>query len=98
MKKLVLVLLFSLSQGISAYESDQHTVPDQELADVGTDMSTFIYHQVNVAVTKINIDIKELPAKIEADTAALTESLFSWHGMDYGHRSDDLLRLDALCF
>ncbi|MEA9356168.1 hypothetical protein SHI21_08145 [Bacteriovorax sp. PP10] len=66
MKKLVLVLLLSLSQGIFAYESDQHTVPDQELADVGTDMSAFIYKQVNVAIAKINTDIKELPLKIES--------------------------------
>lgn len=66
MKKLVLLLLLSLSQGIFAYESDQHTVPDQELADVGSDMSVFIYNQVTTAVTKINTDIKDLPAKIEA--------------------------------
>lgn len=66
MKKLVLVLLFSLSQGLLAYESDQHTVPEVELADVGSDMSVFIYNQVTTAVKKINKDIKELPTKIES--------------------------------
>lgn len=65
MKKLVWALLICLSQGIHAYESDQHTVPDQELADVGSDMSQFIHHQINIAVTKINSDIKELPSKME---------------------------------
>lgn len=66
MMKLVLAFLLTLSISAHAYESDQHTVPDQELADVGSDMSAFIYNQIDVAIKKINADIKELPGKIEA--------------------------------
>lgn len=66
MKKLVLAFLFALNLSAHAYESDQHTVPSQELADVGTDMSSFIYNQINTALLKINEDIKTLPGMIEA--------------------------------
>lgn len=48
-----------------AYESDQHTVPKAELADVGVDISSFIYGQTKLAVDKLNLDLRELPAKIE---------------------------------
>ena len=65
MIKLMLAFLFALSVSAHAYESDQHTTPEQELADVGSDMSVFIYNQINVALVKINKDIIELPGQIE---------------------------------
>lgn len=65
MIKFMLALLLALSISAHAYESDQHTVPEQELADVGSDMSVFIHNQINVALTKINQEINDLPGKIE---------------------------------
>ena len=65
MMKLMLALIFGLTISAHAYESDQHTVPDQELADVGGEMSSFIYNQIKTAITKINLDLKELPEKIQ---------------------------------
>lgn len=65
MMKLMLAFLLGLTISAYAYESDQHTVPDQELADVGSEMSTFIYNQIKTAITEINFDIKELPEKIQ---------------------------------
>lgn len=54
-----------MTMSIQAYESDQHTVPDFELADVGVDISAFIYKQTAIAVEKINKDLDSLPLKIE---------------------------------
>lgn len=55
MKSLLLTLFFSLnSLQLLAYESDQHTVPDYELADVGEDMSAFIHYRIQRALDKIN--------------------------------------------
>lgn len=53
-----------ISNVTQAYESDQHTVPNIELADVGVDMSIFIHSQIQNAVVKINTDLKELPGEI----------------------------------
>ena len=66
MKTILLALLALLFiQHASAYESDQHTVPKGDLADVGVDISSFIYKQTKIAVDKINRDLKELPEKIK---------------------------------
>ncbi len=73
MKTLFLALFLMLSQIMHAhaYESDQFTVPDKEFADVGDDVSIFIYNQTKLAVDKINNDLKELPEKIEKTRQAI---------------------------
>lgn len=75
MKKFIIVLYFlGIHASSHAYESDQFTVPNEELADVGEDISSFIYSRVNFAVEKINSDLSILPQKIEETQIAL-ESL-----------------------
>lgn len=54
MKWLLLIFLSLNSLQLLAYESDQHTVPDYELADVGEDMSNFIHNRILRALGKIN--------------------------------------------
>lgn len=65
MKTLILISAMTILTSLHAYESDQHTVPDFELADVGVDISAFIYKQTATAVEKINRDLEVLPLKIE---------------------------------
>lgn len=65
MKTLILIIAMTMVMSLQAYESDQHTVPDFELADVGVDISAFIYKQTALAVEKINRDLESLPLKIE---------------------------------
>lgn len=74
MKTLILCLSLIFSTGLWAYESDQHTVPSHELADVGVDISSFIYQQTKLAVDKINDDLNNLPVKIEETKKVLASN------------------------
>jgi hypothetical protein len=60
---LAVLLAFSLSSW--SYETDQYTVPQEPLADIGEDLSRFIYNQIDQEIAQINSDFITLPQKIE---------------------------------
>jgi hypothetical protein len=70
-KILVISFLFVFNVPAQAYESDQFTLPNQEVADVGVDISKFVYEKTVLAIEKINNDLKNLPEKIELTKKAI---------------------------
>ena len=61
----VLILVF-FSFHAQAYETDQYTTPKTDLADVGEDLSRFIFSNIQAALVEINQDIINLPSKLTA--------------------------------
>jgi hypothetical protein len=54
---------------------------------------------VEKAIIKRCEDVKKFyEIKEKDEIEAITKSLFTYYGQDYGHRSDDLLKIDELCF
>lgn len=49
-----------------AYETDQYTTPKVALADMGEDLSRFIYSHVQLSIQEINQDVTTLPTKLAA--------------------------------
>jgi len=76
MKAALLVLyLFCGSWGF-AYETDQYSVPPGPLADIGEDLSKFVYDRLQQGVQEINRDLEQLPnqiLKLETEIAKYPE-------------------------
>ncbi|MBK9323289.1 MAG: hypothetical protein IPM97_10165 [Bdellovibrionaceae bacterium] len=73
----ILILLCLLFGAWSyAYETDQYSVPPGPLADIGEDLSKFVYDRLQLGVQEINRELVQLPKqilKLEAEIAKFRE-------------------------
>ncbi len=76
MKFVFLMLYIFCGSWSLAYETDQYSVPPERLADIGEDLSKFVYDRLQLGIQEINHDLEELPkqiSKLETDISKYPE-------------------------
>jgi hypothetical protein len=84
--KFFLLFFIYFSSSVWAYETDQYSVSVQPLADVGEDLSYFIYQGILNGITEVNHEKKTLPGRInqlEKELAQFPKDISFGFNSDY---------------